>query len=366
MKTYIVNYNPEIHKEAYKAFIIKSYGRDDYILLSDKFLKWQFFDNPFNHTKHYTIKLFIKDNLILGQIGYIPVKLHLPNDEYVSACYPVNLIVRPEFRSLGIGYILLKDIISEFNFLINPGASAEGERLCLGFKMKSLGILKRYICVISPEQTKIIYRGNPEDLEKIDKLNIFKIRRTINTDENFWDLPDDDLFKIFDVNCFSFYVVRNKEFLKWRYLSHPFFKYRFLIDKEKKGILIYREEVEPLTNIKVWRIVELIAQPEICRNMLDRLIEEAFYNDIVIIDFLCSSNAYAKAFIDAGFLSNKSDIVQNIAYLFQPLDFRKVGVRLIISPCGKSSVDINKWYVTKGDSDQDRPNIFNYRDQGYE
>jgi GNAT superfamily N-acetyltransferase len=352
---YIINYNPEKHRENYKKFIIESYGRNDHILLSEKFLKWQFFDNPFNNTGNYTIKLFVKENFILGQIGYIPIKLSLSTGEVVNACYPVNLIVRPEFRSLGIGVILLKNLINEHRFLINPGASAEGEKLCIGLNMKSLGFLRRYVCIISPDKIKSFYSGNPEDLNKIEKIVISDKSSSINND--FLNLPNDDIFRIFGVKYFPFHVVRNLDFLKWRYLTHPFFKYHFLYDNEKKCMMIYREEIELLTNTKIWRIVELITTIENCKEMLKKLITDAVSNNVAFIDFICSSDIYEPAFTEAGFLNDSSKIVQKIAYLFQPLDFRKIGIRLIISPLGGPSFNINNWYVTKGDSDQDRPNV---------
>ena len=352
--TNIVNYRPEIHGGSYKDFIRDSYGRDDYVLLSDQYLKWQFLDNPFNQTDDYTLKLFIKDGRILGQIGLIPVRLKVPWNDTISASYPVNLMVRPELRSLGVGYFLLKDSMRYYSALINPGASAEGEKLCKGVGMKFMGNLNRYIYVISKEKARLIFNGDISILNGLDSRRHKKFTSKMSPAD--FPLPTEDIFQAFGVGYFPFHVVRDSKFLRWRYIEHPFFEYRFIFSDGNKGLLIYREEVEPATGVRVWRIVELIADSESCKSILEHIIDKAVKSDVAIIDFICSFTAYDDVFRSKGFLSGDSEAVKGFAYLFQPLDFRKTAIRLLISDREGINYDMNQWYITKGDSDQDRPN----------
>lgn len=350
----IVNYMPEIHSRIYKDFIRDSYGSDDYVLLSDEYLKWQFLDNPFNETADYTLKLFIKDDRILGQLGLIPVKLKMPGNNTINACYPINLIVKPELRSLGIGFFLLKDSMRDYGVLINPGSSAEGEKLCKGLGMKLMGFLNRYVYVLSKGKARLIFDG---DISALNELKNAKRKKTVSKiNPSAFSLPSGDIFQAFGVDYFPFHAIRDREFLMWRYMEHPFFEYRFIFSDDNKGLLIYREEIEPATGVKVWRIVELIAAEDNCKNILKHIIDTAFDSDVTIIDFICCFMTYDKVFKSMGFLSEELDAVKGFAYLFQPLDFRKTGIRLLISSREGMNYDMNQWYITKGDSDQDRAN----------
>jgi|SRR3990172_787209 len=354
----IVFYNPEIHFSLHEDFIKKSYGRDDYILLSKKFLKWQFLDNPFNNSGSYTLKLFVKEGAILGQIGFIPVRLSLPGNKIADACYPVNLIVNPDFRELGIGFFLLKDIMKDFQFIINPGSSSNGEKLCKGLGMKTLGFLKRYVYIVSEKKARLIFNGKAEAFDKLKIVKHKRIPSKIINQPDF-DLPSEDIFKVFGINYFPYHIVRNRDFLTWRYLRHPFFDYKFFFSDDHKGLLIYREEIEPNLGIKIWRIVEMLAPMDSCRMIIDQLIDLAFSAEVTMVDFICSFKTYDNVLKSKGFLSDESDIVKGLAYLFQPLDFRKTGIRLIISYKEELEHNMDQWYITKGDSDQDRPNSFN-------
>jgi GNAT superfamily N-acetyltransferase len=354
----IVFYNPEIHFSLFEDFIKKSYGRDDYILLSKKFLKWQFLDNPFNNSGNYTLKLFVKEGTILGQIGFIPVRLSLPGNKIVDACYPVNLIVNPDFRALGIGFFLLKDIMKDYPFIINPGSSSEGEKLCKGLGMKTLGFLKRYAYIVSEKKARLIFSGNGEAFDKLKIVKHAKIPSKIINQPDF-DLSSEDIFKVFGIDYFPCHIVRNRDFLTWRYLGHPFFDYKFFFSDNHRGLLIYREEIEPNLDVRIWRIVEMLAPMDSCRMIIDRLIGLAFSAEVTMVDFICSFKTCDDVLKSIGFLSDESDIVKGLAYLFQPLDFRKTGTRLIISNKKGLEDDMDRWYITKGDSDQDRPNSFN-------
>jgi GNAT superfamily N-acetyltransferase len=350
----IVHFRPEMHAKMYKDFIRDAYGRDDYVLLSDRYLKWQFLDNPFNGTSDYTLKLFIKDGHILGQIGLIPVTVKMPGNHTTSACYPVNLVVRPEMRSLGIGFFLLKDSMRDYGMFINPGSSADGEKVCKGLGMKPMGCLNRYVYILSKEKARLIFNG---DITTLNKFKNERHGKAALTEESLaFSLPSEDVFQAFGIDYFPYHVIRDREFLTWRYIHHPFFQYRFIFSDDNKGLLIYREEIEPATGIKVWRIIEFVAAQDNCKNLLERIIDKAFDSDVTMIDFICSFLAYDNAFKSEGFLSEDVDAAGGFAYLFQPLDFRKTGIRLLISDIENMNYDMNRWYITKGDSDQDRPN----------
>jgi hypothetical protein len=65
---------------------------------------------------------------------------------------------------------------------------------------------------------------------------------------------------------------------------------------------------------------------------------------------------YDSALKGAGFFDEAEHGDGRIAALFQPLDFRKVGIRTLTASPESRSASPSVWFVTKADSDQDRPN----------
>ena len=75
-----------------------------------------------------------------------------------------------------------------------------------------------------------------------------------------------------------------------------------------------------------------------------------------LVDFYCSVTGHDAALKRAGFFREADRQDFRIAALFQPLDFRKLGIRTFVAPPKTLGASSGPWYVTKGDSDQDRPN----------
>jgi hypothetical protein len=72
------------------------------------------------------------------------------------------------------------------------------------------------------------------------------------------------------------------------------------------------------------------------------------------VDFFYSLTCYDAALERAGFFAEADHNDGRIAALFQPLDLRKIGIRVLVSDLAGQAT--TPWYVSKADSDQDRPN----------
>jgi hypothetical protein len=143
--------------------------------------------------------------------------------------------------------------------------------------------------------------------------------------------------------------------LQWRYERHPGFAYEFLLSDDRASLLVFHEEREPGTGTLVLRIVDFLAHEDAQVPLLRELLQIGRERGAAVADFFCSVDCYDAALQTAGFCNEADYQDGRIAALFQPLDFRKVGIRVLVSgPSGAS--DTGPWYVAKGDSDQDRPN----------
>ena len=131
----IVAFNPAVHRPRWEEFIVASYRSANYVMLSHKFLRWQFFDNPANQTGGYTLWLVEQKGEIIAQLGFVPFQGLTRSSEPVQGAYPINLMVRPEYRSVGLGALLLGRVLKQFPCLVNPGVNEAGATLGEGLGM---------------------------------------------------------------------------------------------------------------------------------------------------------------------------------------------------------------------------------------
>ena len=150
---------------------------------------------------------------------------------------------------------------------------------------------------------------------------------------------------------------RNREFLRWRYESHPAFTYEFLFSSDYRSVLVFHEERETENGVLVLRVVDVLARPRASalRCFLRSCLPGKNAGRLSSI-FFAALIACRPALGAAGFFDEAEHGDGHIAALFQPLDFRKTAIRVLASCPGWSEGRLEDWYITKADSDQDRPN----------
>jgi GNAT superfamily N-acetyltransferase len=345
----VVTFEPNVHWASWSAFIVESYANPDYVMLSPTFLRWQFLDNPANKTGGYTLWVLEHRNEIVSQLGFVPFRGLTPAGEAIEGAYPINLMIRPEYRSLGLGAALLKRLLKLFPCLLNPGVNEAGAILGEGLGMTNLNFLHRYIAVIDKQGAKTLaYNGRlPRGVEEADPPSAEAIRTRTVPDQVGAELA-------FPQPAYG--ARRNRDFLRWRYETHPAFTYQFLFSPDYRSALVFHEEYEIESGSLILRVVDLLSKPEHQLALLSAVVLAAKVRGAAIVDFFCSFDSYKPALLAAGFFHEEAHPDGRIAALFRPLDFRKTGIRVFASCPGWHKGGLEDWYVTKADSDQDRPN----------
>lgn len=348
----IVTFRDE-NRSSWEEFVTESYRDSNYVLLSPAYLRWQFRDNPANATGGYTLWLVTHRDAVIAQLGYVPFAGCGPSGERFTGAYPINLIVRPEYRTAGLGAILLKRLLNEFPYTLNPGSSEAGAVLCMGLGMRDMGLLRRHLTILDPDAARRLATGGqlPSGVPSIAPADVATAPAIVSTTK----LPDAAPER-FDFPAPAFGAERSRAYFRWRYENHPAFRYEFLLSKDLRSVLVFHEEREKDTGILVIRIVDLIASGEACEALLRAAVGEARARGAALADFYCSLDCYDAALKRAGFFEEAEHGEARIAALFQPLDFRKVGIRTLAAAPAAASGTAPQWFVTKGDSDQDRPN----------
>jgi hypothetical protein len=151
-------------------------------------------------------------------------------------------------------------------------------------------------------------------------------------------------------------ALRDRDFLRWRYEEHPAFTYEFLFSSDFSSVLVFHEERERETGTLVLRVVDLLACARDHLALLSAVVGAGQERGAAIVDFFCSLDCYPHALSAAGFFDEAKHSDGHFAALFQPLDFRRTSIRVLASCPGWNQGRLEDWYITKADSDQDRPN----------
>ena len=139
-------------------------------------------------------------------------------------------------------------------------------------------------------------------------------------------------------------ACRDADFLRWRYREHPRFRYE-VVDEQAA----YRIETVAGSTAKVARIVDFLGDDALA----GRIAEEAERAGAVFADFSCTSARFGRPLEVAGFVPDPG-----LPGRFQPLDFSDRPLVSCVWASPHLGIDFagGDPYVTRADSDLDRPN----------
>jgi hypothetical protein len=271
-----------------------------------------------------------------------------PSGEHIQGAYPINLMVSPEYRSVGLGAILLRRLLKQFPCLVNPGVNEAGAALGEGLGLANLGFLRRHVAVVDKQAAQAIALNGrlPQGIDEAAPVAADVIVST--------KVPD-KAGASFAFPQPAYGAERSRDFLRWRYEDHPAFTYEFIFSTDYRSVLVFHEERETENGILVLRVVDLLSRPEQQSALLSAVVLAGKERGAAIVDFFCSLDCLP-ALGAAGFFDEAKHGDGHIAALFQPLDFRKAAIRVLASCPGWNEGRLEDWYITKADSDQDRPN----------
>lgn len=309
---------------------------------------------------------WIEDNLV-GFIGVLPFSINIEG-KLENGCALTNWIVLDKYRDSGAGLALMKKI-QEFSpkLILSLGINDNVAKIYKAMKWSVLKETPRWIGLVRKKETiNCMLEGKAEPLRYWEEINEVPLQTNLIV-EQVTDLNS----KLWDEFYWSNFarstigIARNSEFLKWRYLKYPFFKYNTFVTKDDKGnytgILIFRIE-EVLENKKIGRIVEFIACDQDSYITLANILVN-YDRSILFYDFYCFSGVSSWGVEAVGFkkvLKSQMDTYV-LPSRFQPLDLvvTDLMAAMYVDPKIMKKLNLineHSWYVTKGDSDQDRPN----------
>jgi len=177
----------------------------------EKWFRWKNIDSPFG--KSIVIVAENEDGEIVGSRVFWPWKFRIRTSE-VFAYQPIDAVIDPKYQGRGLFYTMTVETLdialnNEATFIFNfSNKNSLPRNLSFGWSFVSKLIW--YVKIINPSY-------------------VFNMSRKAENIHQFGDykLTEDAIEKIMFITSFGGYIkaARSLDFVRWRYLNHPFFTY---------------------------------------------------------------------------------------------------------------------------------------------
>lgn len=151
----------------------------------------------------------------------------------------------------------------------------------------------------------------------------------------------------------------DSEYLRWRYLDHPRFRYALRVAVDAGGsvsaLLVWRRQTIQDRDQDVVRILELLGDPVAANALAADLVHETVSERTAFLDFYCTSAEFAAPLAAAGFVP-EDQLGARLPAVFQPLDPRRTALTAAFWAPDGHAFEGAATYFTRSDCDQDRPN----------
>ncbi len=349
-----------------------------HILSRDKALSdFMFYNNPTHERyigkENYGAIGIWEDGKIIGLGGLMLFEFNL-NGQTEVACNVTNSIVLEEYRSSMAGLLLYEKPFELYPFFCSfgIGLSKYAVRVTPATISKDsvtqpINKLDRMVGIFNHKKTTdVLLDGNESYLRNYGTVHKAQQygNKTVRQElvENKWNN-----FYYTHIAPKTISITRNYEFLNWRYLNHPTFKYLVYTAQDQagnyEGLCVARVESIVNNTAKILRIVEFISKNQDASIALaNKIIELGTEEAVLFADFYCTTDMFNFGLESVGFMKEFTSDDDKIVLpsRFQPVDLSVVNLNACLSFYGKKVKRLNllnnNIYFTKGDSDQDRPN----------
>lgn len=335
-----------------------------------EYFQWEYRENPAGKAIIWTAR---HNNEIVGQYVVNMAKIKIDNQTLLGSL-SIKTLTRSDFRGKGIHIHLAQktfetckanNVVFTYGFPNKTVYDACIERL--GFV--DIGRVPLLVKLINTDNLfKRYIRNRP--IERILSglippiLNLFNFFISIKNEreKRLFIFKGVSLKEIghFDERIDAFWeavkikhknlMVRNKDFLNWRYCNNPRRKYRIVIAEDNNSnIMAYIVlRISTVDNVKVGFIVDILSrEDELSNRAASLLITNSFNyfrkNEVMIADCLMlKNNIYFKLLKRQGFVVCPKS--------FEPQPFPFV-IKTHADKVSNNIFNLNNWFVTLGDYD---------------
>lgn len=340
-------------RSVYVEFIEHCY-KPNHILADDVFARWQF--------NNYRDVLAVKstEGDLLSILGTQSQMFSTPEHD-MRGCAYMNLMCRPEARGHGIGFALIDHILETqpiiFANAITDNVMGYYERV----GMHRYGFMGRWLAVTNaPEAQRLATPGYEPRCRGV------QYRAPYESDSYPFSF-DDRFERLFRQRTAGQYApLRSAEWLNWRYREMPYHEYRVRVVLSKtagiNGVIVWREDIAEPSGVPVWRICELFGAPAACEQLAGEVHDMAVEERVAYVDAYFTGHDTGQLMANIGYepcYGGKEYAFTNWMHPAEhgtnELAYKINGAFHVKRGSYVNWRDRNNWYLTRGDSDQDRP-----------
>jgi GNAT superfamily N-acetyltransferase len=315
----VIDWLPLSRLAELQAFVDEHWRRGHVLARDAELLRWQ--HRRRSDPDRLAVLVAEEDGRIVAMLGWIEFEACV-GDERVPGGWMTNWLVVPEARGRRLGLALVERALeAEYEFVGALGANVATRHVLGGFGFAEVGMF-RWVRVFDADALRELVGG-----------------RELPRAEAPAETPGVAGFVG---------ACRDEDFVRRRYREHPRFRYEVVGE-----LATYRVETVAGSSARVMRIVDFLGDEALA----GRLAEAAEAAGVVFADFSCTSARYGAPLEAAGF-EREDRLPSALPGRFQPLDFSDRPIVSCFWAAPPLGVDFagGDLYVTRADSDLDRPN----------
>lgn len=345
-------------------FIASTWGRHHILANDADLLQWQLsWDlSPKMRGSGISALTVWDRNELVGMQGLIHAPFRI-GAERLTSVWLCNLMVAEHHRARGVGARLMTSVHNlPVDVVATSGINPDILPLYRKMRYHVINALDRYIYVNNIDKFYELtgYRiyQDVEGPQKERPSNSILMQHDEDFDE-FWTS-----FKSHSLGSKYVGIDRTKEYMRWRYVQHPRFRYRIVTGRDASGtiygLIVYRIERISGFDGSVVRILEIDAIDEHSFSlMMGAAGDIACQNAAIFCDYYSSIDLPITDIATIGWMRS-SEIPEAVPSYFQPLDYRHQNVS-VAARALRTGFSPSDWSgrlsITKSDGDQDRPNL---------
>jgi hypothetical protein len=360
---------------------IGEFWRAGHVLSEDEtLLRWQYGGSlrPLRDEEESGLDIMLawEGDRIVGMMCAMGVELNVEG-EPIPLLWAGTWLVRPDYRNSRVGLGVYRRLRQFGRPMAGLGTSATTTAIMRGLRHFIIDDVPRWTGVFDRWRTERIVRagareGNRALLALVEESAVsgaalpsspeFEMEGWSETAAADWDAFWEEELASRIVG-----TRRNAAYLRWRYVEHPRFRYEIRLARQRssgrvEGLLVYRSEQVRGLDERVLRIVEFLATPAAQLALAGELLRLAAAEQAAYADFYCTSPAAAQGLQEVGFGRHSGGAhAPALPSRLQPVEQGHFQMTAILDfPAELGSMEeaerSGRLYITKSDSDQDRPN----------
>ena len=318
----------------------------------DRWWKWFYKNNPAGPSLIWIAEV---DNEIIGHAAHVPIRMKIGNQEVIGAL-GVDSMTHPDYQHQGILKKLQEKIAEssvEHGLYISVGTCLS-HIMTIYKKLQIIEICQQHLLMKVTSLGKLLKRrfGIPRFLgNALGYIWELITTRNSSTEDNIIDINQIFTFEK-SINEFwrkasvqkQIMVVRDMEYLNWRYFEKPGEDYKIFVAKKEVDIMGYMVlklgKIDPTRGL----IIDLLTLPDdniVIETLISKAIAYFKENGILIIScFMLPDTQYYPILKKLGFIRRNSDLHFDIDIYNQ-----SVSKEFVTNP--------QNWYFVRGDTDAD-------------